>query len=89
MSLILGTITSSPSRRARRSALETAFSNTVIGSRWDTPLRRSTRLSSRASNAIRSMTSAMKSGITTGRSSPRSIHASCAVIAMPSSTVRG
>ena len=53
-----------------------------------TPLRRSTRLSCRASKATRSMTSRTKSGRSTGLA-PRSIHASWRVMSMPSSTVRG
>ena len=61
-SLIRGTTGSSSQRRARRSALEIAFSSTLIGSRWLTPERLSTRLSSRASNATRSITSSTKSG---------------------------
>ena len=36
---------------ARRSAFEMTFSSTEIGSRWLTPERLSTRLSSRAENA--------------------------------------
>ena len=63
---------------ARRSAFDTACSSTLIGSRWLTPLRLSTRRSPRASNATRSMTSTTKSGTSTGR--PRSTHASCCVI---------
>ena len=51
---------------ARRSAFETTFSITVIGMRCDTPERLSMRRSLRASNAMRSITSAMKSGMRTG-----------------------
>ena len=65
-----------------------AFSSTLIGSRWLTPERLSTRLSSRASKAIRSITSSTKSGMSSGVP-PRPVHASCAVISMPSCTVRG
>src|SRR2546422_970372 len=68
----------------RRSALDTTFSSTLIGRRWDTPLRRSTRLSSRASNAMRSISSSMKSGSFSGRPL-RSSHDSWRVIAPPSS----
>ena len=83
-----GTTFLSPSAIERRSALETAFSRTLMGSRWLTPERLSTRLSSRASKATRSMTSSTKSGTSSGMP-PRSTHASCAVISMPSGTVRG
>ena len=62
MSLIRGTTAGSPDRRPRRSALETACSSTLIGSRWLTPERLSTRLSSRASKATRSTTSSTNSG---------------------------
>src|SRR5207302_1767016 len=71
-----------------RPALDTTFSRTLIGRRGDTPERRSTRLSSRASNATRSISSAMKGGSLTGRPS-RSSQASCRVIAVPRSTVWG
>ena len=83
-----GTISSSPVTMARRSELETTFSITLIGMRCDTPDRRSMRLSVRASNAMRSTTSAMKSGTRTVFAS-RVVHDSCAVMAMPSSTVSG
>jgi hypothetical protein len=56
--------------------------------RCETPERLSMRLSMRASKAMRSITSEMKSGTRTG-SPPRFAHASCCVIAMPSSTLSG
>jgi hypothetical protein len=83
-----GTTSHSPVIAARRSAFDTAFSSTEIGMRCETPERLSIRLSVRASKAMRSIISAMKSGTRTG-SAPRSRHASCSVIAMPSSTVLG
>ena len=46
------------------------------------------RLSVRASNAMRSITSLMKSGTRTGFPS-RAVHASCCVISIPSSTDSG
>jgi len=55
-------------------------------SRCETPERRSTRLSSRASKATRSISSATKSGSLSGRPL-RSSQASWRVIAAPSSTV--
>ena len=67
---------------------DAAITTTVIGMRCDTPDRRSMRLSVRASKAMRSTVSAMKSGTRTG-SAPRFVHASCAVIDIPSSTVSG
>ena len=73
----------------RRSAFDSTLSSTLIGRRCDTPLRRSTRLSSRASNAIRSINSAMKSGTRTDLAPFRSTHASCWVMAVPNSTVSG
>ena len=82
MSEMRGTISASPDTMARRSALETTFSMTVIGMRCDTPDRLSMRRSLRASNAMRSITSAMKSGTRTARLS-RSVHASCRVMSMP------
>ena len=88
MSDTRGTTTFSLVRMVRRSALDTTFSSSEIGSRCDTPLRRSTRLSSRASKAMRSISSSMNSGTRIGRPS-RSTHASCFVIAVPSSTVSG
>jgi hypothetical protein len=60
----------------------------VIGIRCETPDRRSMRRSARASNAMRSITSATMPGTRTGAAS-RSAHASCCVIAIPSSTVSG
>src|SRR5208282_836572 len=63
MSLIRGTMNSSWCVSARRSAFETTFSIAEIGSRWLTPERLSTFLSSRAANAIRSITSCTYFGI--------------------------
>ncbi len=73
---------------ARRSAFETTLSSTVIGRRCETPERRSTRWSSRASKAIRSTISLIMPGTWTGRP-PRSVHASCSVIATPCSRSSG
>src|SRR5215467_3762951 len=53
MSLTRGVTTVSRLSRARRSAFDATLSMTVIGRRWLTPERLSTRLSSRAMNAIR------------------------------------
>jgi hypothetical protein len=88
MSEMRGTISDSPVANARRSAFETTFSRTVIGMRCETPDRLSMRRSFRASNATRSITSAMKSGMRTGRS-PRTVQASCRVISIPRSTASG
>ena len=52
---------SSLARRARRSALDTTFSSTEMGRRWETPERLSMRLSSRARNASCSTISRMYS----------------------------
>ena len=83
-----GTTLSSERRRARRSAFEIMLSMTVIGMRWLTPERWSTRLSSRARNAIRSTVSATKSGTSTHTPS-RAVHDSWRVISMPVSTSSG
>ena len=88
MSAIRGTTVFSFVRMARRSAFDAAFSNTLMGNRCETPLRLSTRLSVRASNAIRSISSAMKSGTRSARP-VRASHASCMEIVAPSSTVSG
>ena len=72
----------------RRSALEMTASTRLMGSRWLTPERRSTRLSARASNATRSINSRMNWGMSSCRPS-RSVQASCRVIFMPSSSVVG
>ncbi len=88
MSEMRGTTSHSPVCTARRSALEIAFSITEIGIRCETPERLSTRLSVRASNAMRSTSSAMKSGTRTG-SPPRVVHASWRVMATPRSTLAG
>jgi hypothetical protein len=87
-SLTRGTTCFSLSKIERCSALESTFSNTLIGSRWLTPERPSMRLSPRASNATRSTSSRMKSGSSSARPS-RSSHASCSVISIPCSTVGG
>ena len=50
-----GTTIVSPRLQARRSAFETTFSSTLIGSRCDTPERLSTLLSVRAWNASSSI----------------------------------
>ena len=86
MSEMRGTTVFSLVVTVRRSAFDTTFSSTLIGSRCDTPERRSTRLSSRASKATRSISSATKSGSLSGRPL-RSSQASWRVIAVPSSTV--
>ncbi len=57
MSEMRGTIGVSPASSARRSALLTAFSSALIGSRCETPLRRSIFLSRRAAKAMPSTTS--------------------------------
>ena len=69
MSDTRGTTVFSLVAMVRLSALDTTFSRTLIGSRCDTPERRSTRLSSRASNATRSISSAIKGGSLRGRPS--------------------
>ena len=87
-----GTTSVSPLRMARRSALLTTFSMAVIGMRCETPERLSTRLSVRASNATRSITSCTRAGTRTGRDAPpsaRAVHASCRVMLIPSSTSSG
>ena len=86
--LIKAVLFTSPVVIARRSAFEMTFSITVIGMRCETPDRLSIRRSVRASKAMRSMTSAMKSGTRMGRCA-RSAHASCRVISIPRSTVSG
>ena len=86
-----GTTSRSLPPMARRSAFETTFSSTEIGMRCDTPERRSTRLSVRASKATRSTSSLSSGGTRTGGEPPawRAVHASCRVIAIPSSTSSG
>jgi hypothetical protein len=74
---------------ARRSAFDTTFSMQVIGMRWLTPERLSIFLSARARNAISSTTSRIYFGTTTLRPPSRINHASCPVIAIPSSAVAG
>jgi hypothetical protein len=87
MSAIRGTTSASPRCSARRSALDSAFSSALMGRRWLTPLRLSIFLSRRAANATPSATSRMKRGMRTPL--PRSVQASCCVIATPCSTVPG
>ncbi len=66
MSLTRGSTGVSPVTSARRSAFETTSSSVEIGSRWLTPLRLSTFLSSRAVNATCSTTSRRYCGISIG-----------------------
>ena len=88
MSEMRGTTRFSFVTMERCSALEITLSSAEMGSRWLTPEVPSTRLSLRASNAMRSTTSLMKPGTSRGLPS-RSVHASCSVISMPCSTVGG
>ncbi|MYI75516.1 MAG: hypothetical protein F4057_09440 [Acidobacteria bacterium] len=87
------TTASSPAASARRSAFDNTFSRQVIGSRWLTPERRSTRLSARAWNAISSMVSRTNGGTVApspaSAAAPRATHASWAVMATASLRVRG
>ena len=87
MSEMRGTIGDSPASSARRSALLTAFSRAEMGRRCETPLLRSIFLSRRAAKATASTTSRTQRGTT--RFAPRSVQASCAVIATPCSSVVG
>src|SRR5207302_11323236 len=77
-SLMRGTAVFSSLRKARRSALEITFSMQLMGKRWLTPERLSTRLSSRATKAIRSITSCTYFG-RCKRYPFRLVQASCAV----------
>ena len=61
----------------------------VIGKRWLTPLRLSTRGSFRAAKATASTISATNGGMTDGISPLRLSHASCRVMAIPSPGVNG
>jgi hypothetical protein len=88
MSAMRGTTRSSPLRSALRSALDTIVSMTVIGMRWLTPERWSTRLSARARKAISSTVSWTKSG-TSMLAPARSTHASWRVMSIPTSTTSG
>jgi hypothetical protein len=67
--------------------LLTAFSSALIGSRCETPLRRSIFFSRRAAKATASTTSRTQRGISSPP--PRLVHASCEVIATPCSSVVG
>ena len=87
MSETRGTTTASPATSARLSALLSAFSSALIGSRCDTPLLRSTFLSRRAANATASTTSRTQRGISWPGA--RSVQASCDVIWTPCSSVAG
>src|SRR2546423_14516170 len=85
MSEMRGTTVFSLVVTVRRSAFDTTFSSTLIGSRCDTPERRSTRLSSGASKGTRSLRAATQSGsLGGGTLGPR--HGSWRVVGEPDTT---
>jgi hypothetical protein len=79
----------SPVLSPRRSAFETTFSISAIGSRADTPEFWSTYSLLRAWIATSSISSRMKRGTRTSMPASRVVHDSCSVIATPCSRLCG